>query len=109
MEVFNTLYAGIGVFYWANLCLLSNISGILTAISWFTEPTRHVGTHVNAFLMVIPNMVMKFHNFDIFYNIFYNFLTRRQHSPAACKVLTLSLLYHLSIILIDPLTRNELI
>ena len=28
---------------------------------------------LNAFLMVIPNMVMKFHNFDIFYKICYIF------------------------------------
>ena len=30
---------------------------------------RHVGTYLNGFFMVIPNMVMKFHNFAIFYKI----------------------------------------
>ena len=28
----------------------------------------HVCTHLNAFLMVIPNMVMKFYNFEIVHN-----------------------------------------
>ena len=31
--------------------------------------TRHVGIYLIAFLMVIPNMVIKFNNFDIFYKI----------------------------------------
>ena len=36
--------------------------------------------------MVVPNMVMKFHNFDILYTFGYIF-TYRLHSPAAWKVL----------------------
>ena len=49
---------------------------------------RHVCTHFNAFLMMFPNMVMKFYNFDIF-DKFVTFLTCRLHSPAAWKALTL--------------------
>ena len=40
---------------------------------------------MNAFLMVFPNMVMKFHNFDVFY-IICSILTRRPHSALACRV-----------------------
>ena len=34
-------------------------------INYLTN-TRHVGTYLNVFLMVIPNMDMKFQNVDIF-------------------------------------------
>ena len=41
---------------------------------------------MNAFLMVIPNIVMRFQNSDIFEN-FVTFLNCRLLTPAACKVL----------------------
>ena len=45
----------------------SNISRVILVIN--RPNTRHVGTYLNAFLMVILNMVMKFSNVDIFYKI----------------------------------------
>ena len=54
--------------------MLSHISEILTAISQINEaiPSMFV-QYFNVLLMEIPNMVMKFHNFDIFYQICYIF------------------------------------
>ena len=58
---------------------------ILNWTCWKTiHLTRYVCTYLNAFLMVIPNMAMKFNNFDIFYQICKLF----HLSPAlACRVL----------------------
>ena len=47
--------------------------------------TRYIGTYLNAFLMVIPNMVMKFNNFDLFYQICTHF---DLSSALACRVLS---------------------
>ena len=80
----NTYHAG-HWFYLGKSCLLSEVSDIFNCyftICWTN--TRHVGTHLNAFLMVIPNMVMKFHNFDIFTK-FVKFLTYLS-SAIACRV-----------------------
>ena len=55
--------------------------------------TRHICTHLNTFLTVNPNMVMKFNNSDIFYNFcelfeyFCEIMTCRLSLKAACKVL----------------------
>ena len=55
--------------------------------------TRHICTHLNTFLTVNPNMVMKFNNSDIFYNFcelfeyFCEIMTCRLSLNAACKVL----------------------
>ena len=50
------------------------------------------GTYLNAYRMVIPNVVTKFQNFDIF-ETFVKFLTCRLLTPAVLKVLK-RLLYH---------------
>ena len=54
----------------------------------FLTNTRHVWTNLNAFLMVIPNIVTKFQNFDIFEH-FLTFCYCRLLPPAAWKGLTL--------------------
>ena len=52
----------------------------------------HVGTYLNAFLMLNPNMVLKFNKFDIFDN-FVTFLNCHLLKPFACKVFTGNSLY----------------
>ena len=52
---------------------------------------RYVCTYLIAFLMEIPNMVMKFNNFDIVYK-FVNCLACRLHSLVAWKALSSALL-----------------
>ena len=47
---------------------------------------RHICTYLNAFLMVIQNIVTKFQKFDIF-DHFVTLLTRRLLIPAMWKVL----------------------
>ena len=59
----------------------AHISKCYFEIYW--TKTRHVGTYFNAFFMVIPNMVMKFQNVDIFYQICYIFNLSSAH---ACRV-----------------------
>ena len=61
-----------------------NCNGYFT-VYWTN--TRHVGTYFNAFHMVIPNRVMKFHNFDIFYTICYIF---DMSSALACRVVSIN-------------------
>ena len=72
-------------FYWANLCLISHIPEMLTAISQIN--IRYACTYFNIFLMVIPNMIMKIPHFLHLVTTFVTFLTRRLHSPAAWKAL----------------------
>ena len=66
----NAYHAGIG-FTEQKKCLLSQFLEILMSISQINEPinTRHVCTYLNAFPVVVPNKVMKFHNFDICYKL----------------------------------------
>ena len=59
---------------------------------YFTN-TRHVCTYLNAILMIIPNMVMKFHNSDIFTS-FVKFWPVVCTRPAAWKALMLYWWYH---------------
>ena len=65
--------------------LLSHISDILTAVSRINAPIpgMFVRTYFNVFLIVVPNMVMTFYNFDIFYNICFVF---DLSSALACRM-----------------------
>ena len=45
--------------------------------------TRHVGTYLNAFLLMIQNMGLEFNNIDICYKIYYIF---DLSSALACRV-----------------------
>ena len=48
--------------------LFSKFLNFKAYVTNYWTNTRHVGTHLNAFLMVISNIVMKLYNFDIFGN-----------------------------------------
>ena len=43
----------------------------------------HVGTYLDAFFIVVSNIVMKFHNFDIFHKFDYIF---DMSSALACRM-----------------------
>ena len=71
---YNTSYAATGFAMQKRLFSLNS----KIEINYQTK-TKHTCTYLNAFLMVIPNMAMKFHNFDIFYTIFEIF------TPVVCS------------------------
>ena len=68
----NTYPVGIG-FTEQNCVCFSKFQHFTGYFRNYWTNTRHVGTYLNAFLMVIPNMVMKFNSFDICYKICYIF------------------------------------
>ena len=67
---------------------VSQISEMLTSISQINDPilARHVWTLLNAFFIRIPNIVTKFQNFDIFYQICYNLDLASAHAFRAESV-----------------------
>ena len=69
--VVNTYHAG-HWFHGAKLCFFPRNSNISQVISGIIKPILGlliVGTYLNAFLTVIPNMVLKFNNVDLFYKM----------------------------------------
>ena len=56
--------------------------------------------------MVIPNMVMKFHNFDIFYNICWFF---DLSSALACRVESINIDVFFQIFIVEELIQNRVI
>ena len=61
------------------MCLLSHISEMLRAISRINESIPGMFVLIfNVFVMVVPNMVMKFQNVDIVYKIY---ATHPRHIP----------------------------
>ena len=62
----NTFHAGHWFFTEQNCVCFLTFQGLFQEL---LTNTRHVSSYLNAFLMVIPNMVMKFNIFDIFLQI----------------------------------------
>ena len=52
-----------------SLFLSSILSNFSIHFKNYWTDTRHVCTYLNAFSMVIPNIVMKFNNFDIYWKL----------------------------------------
>ena len=63
-----------------------NFNGYFTS-KWTN--TRHICTYLNEFFIVVPNMVMKFHNFDIFYKLCLLFDLSSAHARRIVSVIYL--------------------
>ena len=86
----NTYHAGALVLLGKIVFVFSNFWNFNAYFTNLWTNNRHVCTYLNVFLMVIPNMVMKFHNFEIFYQFFYIFALS---SALTCHVESIKTMY----------------